>query len=119
MYIQLYQIKKHLNLDESFHDDDEYLVDLEQVAEEVVEKHIDDDFEQLVLSNSGVLPVGITHAMLLFIGNMYANRESVAFVSSNEIPFAYQYLLDQYKNYSTNNTGGAKKVNDTSTTNNG
>ena len=110
MYIQLYQIKKHLNIDDTFHDDDEYLVDLEQVAEEVVEKHIDDDLKQIALSNSGKLPTGLTQAMLLFIGNMYSNRESVAFVSSNEIPYSYQYLLDIYKNYSKNKTGGENKI---------
>jgi uncharacterized phage protein (predicted DNA packaging) len=116
MYIQLYQIKKHLNIDEAYHEDDEYLVDLEQVAEEVVEKHIDDDLKQIASSNSGVLPTGLTHAMLLFIGNMYANRESVAFVNSSEIPFTYQYLLDQYKNYGLNTTGGDQKVTTTTTT---
>ena len=41
MYIQLYQIKKHLNINEDFHDDDEYLMSLEEVAEKVVEANID------------------------------------------------------------------------------
>lgn len=31
-YIQLYQVKKQLNIDEDFKDDDEYLVDLINVA---------------------------------------------------------------------------------------
>ena len=47
MYIQLYQIKKHLNIDEDFHDDDEYLMSLEEVAERVVETNIDTKLAKL------------------------------------------------------------------------
>ena len=102
MFIQLYQIKKHLNIDEDFHLDDEYLVDLSIVAEQVVQKHIDNNLDELCAENDGELPSPLMHAMLLVIGNFYANRESVAFASSSEIPLSYSYLLDLYKNY--NNT---------------
>jgi uncharacterized phage protein (predicted DNA packaging) len=102
MFIQLYQIKKHLNIDEDFHLDDEYLVDLSIVAEQVVQKHIDNNLDELCAENDGELPSPLMHAMLLLIGNFYANRESVAFASSSEIPLSYSYLLDLYKNY--NNT---------------
>lgn len=102
LYLQLYQIKKHLNIDEEFHQDDEYLVDLSVVAQTVIQKHIDNNLEDLCVENGGELPSPLLHAMLLFIGNMYANRESVAFASSSEIPLSYNYLLDLYKNY--NNT---------------
>ena len=44
MYIQLYQVKKHLNIDEDFRDDDEYLMSLVEVAEKVVEKNIDTSY---------------------------------------------------------------------------
>ena len=101
-YLQLYQIKKHLNIDEDFHLDDEYLVDLSIVAEQVVQKHIDNNLDELCAENDGELPSPLMHAMLLLIGNFYANRESVAFASSSEIPLSYSYLLDLYKNY--NNT---------------
>ena len=37
MYITLEQAKKHLILDEDFHDDDEYITDLIAVAEKAVE----------------------------------------------------------------------------------
>lgn len=101
-YLQLYQIKKHLNIDEDFNQDDEYLVDLSVVATQVVQKHIDNNLDELCADNNGELPSPLMHAMLLFIGNMYNNRESVAFASSSEIPLSYTYLLDLYKNY--NNT---------------
>ena len=40
-YLNLDLIKKHLNIDEDFHDDDDYLKILGDVAEQVTERHID------------------------------------------------------------------------------
>lgn len=98
MYIQLYQIKKHLNIDSDFHDDDEYLMQLEQVAEKVVERNIDTDLWKLE-DGEGNIPFPLIEAMLLLIGNFYANRESVAFAQSTNVPFSYQYLIDLYRDY--------------------
>lgn len=47
MYLQLYQIKKHLNIDEDFHDDDEYLASLAEAAEKAVEVQIDRPLDTL------------------------------------------------------------------------
>ena len=102
MFITLDIIKKHLNIDDYYTDDDNYLIGLEHVAEKVVEKHIDKKLSVLCDTN-GDLPTPLVHAMLLFIGNLYQSRESVAFNSSpSEIPLSYSYLLDLYKNYSNN-----------------
>ena len=100
MYIQLYQIKKHLNIDDTFHDDDEYLVDLEIVAEKAIEKHIDNTFDNIVAGEGGSeLPPPLAHAVLLMVGNLYANREPIAFTSNVEIPYTLSYLTDLYRNY--------------------
>lgn len=98
MYLQLYQIKKHLNINDEFHDDDEYLVDLSKVAENVIQKHIDRELADLE-DGEGNLPSPLYHAMLLLIGNYYANRESVSFASAMSLPHAYEYLIALYKNY--------------------
>lgn len=106
MYITVEEIKKHLNIDSYFTDDDEYLESLIEVAEKVVEAHIDCSFNDL-LDDDGNLPVPIIQAMKLFVGNMYQSRESVAFAQANEIPNGYDYLLSLYKDYSKkNNEGG-------------
>lgn len=102
MFITLDRIKKHLNIDSYYTDDDSYLTYLEGVAETVVEKHIDNKLSEL--QTNGELPTPLVHAMLLFIGNLYQSRESVAFNSSPiEIPLSFSYLLDLYKNYSNQN----------------
>lgn len=98
MYIQLYEIKKHLNIDTNFHDDDEYLVSLEEVAEKVVETNIDTKLEELE-DGDGDIPSPLIQAMKLLIANYYANRESVAFAQSSNVPLSYQYLIDLYRNY--------------------
>lgn len=99
MYLDLTKIKKHLNINDDYTADDMYLTDLSEVAERVVETHIDNKLDIIASNNGGTLPAPILHAMLLFIGNMYANRESVAFVSANEIPLSYAYILGLYKCY--------------------
>jgi uncharacterized phage protein (predicted DNA packaging) len=98
MYINLDTIKKHLNINSDFTDDDEYLIGLESVAERVVEKNIDCDLSYYC-NECGELEAPLLHAMLLLIGNYYANRESVAFANSTNVPYSYQYLIDLFRDY--------------------
>lgn len=98
MYLQLYQLKKQLNIDTEFHDDDEYLCDLAMVAENAVQRHIDRPLSEYE-NDEGMLPMPLIQAMLLMVGTFYAKRESIAFAASQEVPLAYEYLLSLYKNY--------------------
>ena len=98
MYLQLYQIKKHLNIDEDFHSDDEYLVELAQAAQNVVEVHLDRPLDSLE-NEEGYIPSSLTQAMLLLIGTRYASRESVSFASNSVLPHSYDYIIALYKNY--------------------
>lgn len=102
MYINLEAAKQHLNIDNFYTADDNYIMNLISVAEKVVEKNLDVKLENIAVK--GVLPSPIIHAMLLFIGNMYASRESIAFASSQAIPYSYQYLIDLYRCYNPNST---------------
>lgn len=98
MYLNLSQIKKHLNIDTDFTDDDEYLMDLASVAENAVQTHIDINLSELE-DEDGTIPMPIIQAMLLFVGTLYAKRESIVFGSATEVPLAYDYLLGLYRNY--------------------
>lgn len=102
MFLELDKIKNHLNIDEFFKDDDNYLLYLSEVAAKVVEKHTDVVLDEIVEENGGELPPPLLHAMLLFIGDMYKSRESNTFSSVNQIPFSYDYILSLYKNYRSN-----------------
>lgn len=98
MYLQLNQVKKHLNIDEDFHSDDEYLVELAQAAQNVVEVHLDRPLNRLE-NEEGYIPSSLTQAMLLLIGTWYASRESVTFASNTVLPHSYDYIIALYKNY--------------------
>ena len=97
MYISLDKCKKHLNIDPDFTEDDNYIMSLIEVAEEIVQRHIGYRFEDILVD--GQLPMALQHAMLLFIGTMYANRESVTFGSASELPLSYNYILQLFENY--------------------
>ena len=97
MYISLEKCKKHLNIDPDFKEDDNYIMSLVEVAEEIVQRHIGHRFEDILVD--GQLPMALQHAMLLLIGQFYANRESVTFGSASELPLSYNYILQLFENY--------------------
>ena len=98
MYIQLDLAKKHLNIEEDFTEDDEYILSLIEVAESAVRVHINEDFASIAEKNGGCLPPPILQAVLLMIGNMYQNREPIG-TKNQALPYNYQYLIDLYRNY--------------------
>lgn len=97
MYITIDEAKKHLNVDDSYKDDDTYIGDLIKVAEDSVAQHLDIALDDLVVD--GVLPSAISHSILLMVGNLYANREPVAYSSVVKVPYTLEYLLGLYKHY--------------------
>ena len=97
MVLSVEQCKKHLNIDPDFKEDDNYIMSLVEVAEEIVQRHIGHRFEDILVD--GQLPMALQHAMLLLIGQFYANRESVTFGSPSELPLSYNYILQLFENY--------------------
>lgn len=98
MYIQLDLAKKHLNIEDDFREDDEYIIQLIEVAESAVRVHINEDFAIIAEKNGGALPPPILQAMMLMIGNLYQNREIIG-SKVHELPYNYQYLIDLFRNY--------------------
>lgn len=98
MYIPLDLAKKHLNIESSFTADDEYILGLIDAAEQAVRVHVNEDLESIAEKNGGCIPTPLFQAMLLMVGNLYQNREIVG-TKTEALPFAYQYLIDLYRNY--------------------
>ena len=96
--LNLKRAKEHLNIEEDFTDDDEYIQSLINVSYDVVNKHINNPIEEVVNEN-GDIPSPLEHAMLLMIGNLYQNREIASFANATRLPYNYEYLLNFYKNY--------------------
>ena len=70
MYITLEDAKKHLIIDDSFTDDDLYILDLITVAEDSVINHLNITSLCELESGAGKIPASVIHAMLLMIGNL-------------------------------------------------
>lgn len=102
-YLTLEEIKKHLNIDSEFTDDDAYIESLGDVAEEIVSRHLNSDLELIAYDNEDKLPAPIKQACLLLIGDFYQNRENNVFTSVTELPHSYEYLLSMYRDYTNNN----------------
>ena len=98
MYIPLELAKKHLNIESSYTEDDEYILAIIDAAEQAVRVHVNEDLDTLAENNGGCIPTPIFQAMLLMIGNLYQNREIVG-AKTQALPYAYQYLIDLYRNY--------------------
>lgn len=99
MYFDLALIKRHLLIDQSFTQDDEYLTYLYEVAEAVVQVYLCANLEDFENDNHDI-PAAIKHAMLLYIGEMYNNREVNAYgVSVTPTTFNFEFLIGLYKNY--------------------
>lgn len=101
MYLTLTEIKKHLNIDAAFTDDDTYLNALAQASEDVVAKYIDYPLSQLE-DGTHKLPQALNFAMLLWIGTIYAVRESVSAVNMSTVPHSLELLCDLYRDYNIN-----------------
>lgn len=100
-YLTLAEVKKHLNIDSAFTDDDTYLTALATAAEDVVSKYIDYPLTQLEDAQRGI-PDALKYAMLLWIGTIYAVRESVATSNMTKMPHSLELLCDLYRDYKLN-----------------
>ena len=98
MYLDLDTVKKHLNLESAYTEDDEYILGLIGVAEAAVQVHVNEPLEEIAAKSGGCVPMPLFQAMLLQIGNLYQNREIVG-AKTTALPFGYQYLIDLYRNY--------------------
>lgn len=98
-YLTLKLIKQHLNMNQDYSEEDDYLEMLGGCVEEVVEKHIDDSLEAISEKNGRKLPLPLIQACLLLLGTYYSNRENIAYNNTIEVPMTFTYLLNLYKNY--------------------
>ena len=100
MYVSLDLIKRHLNIDSTFTEDDEYLTMLEGVAEKTIQRNICCVLKDME-DGEGKIPSPLCQAILLYVGLLYNSREAVAYGGNPvEVPYTFNYLLGLFKNYS-------------------
>ena len=92
--ITLDETKKHLNIDVYYIDDDDYISLLIDVCIVAVKNRINDtSTDDITL----ILP--LKQAILLLVGNLYANREPVAYTSVVIVPYTFDFLIAPYIKY--------------------
>ena len=89
MYLTVEDLKKHLNVDHS--EDDSYITDLIEVAEDYVATYLNAPLTDYVEGEQ--LKPSVKHAIRLCVGTWYANRESVAFATPSVMPDGVHSLL--------------------------
>jgi len=102
-YITLDEIKDHLRIDSGHTDDDRYIEQLIDVAEESVFNYLNAG----VTSNTGStvtiddeqteIPKSLKQAIILLTAHWYLNRNLVSFAQGTEIPYAFKFLLNPYR----------------------
>lgn len=98
MFVTLNIAKKHLNIDDDFKDDDNYIISLIKVAEDAVQKNENIALEELL--EGGELPPSVIHSILLLVGNLYNSREAATYSIVSEVPYSYKYLINLNRNWS-------------------
>ena len=94
-YVTLEALKQHLRVE--YTADDTYLTTLIDVAEASIGNTLGKPLANFV--TDGQLPAPLVHAIKLLCGDLYNNRESVAFAAPHEVPHSLDYLLQPYKIY--------------------
>lgn len=100
MYLSINDVKRHLIIDHS--EDDLYIADLITVAEDAVRRDLNLYSLKDIEDCNGMLPASVMQAMLLLIGTLYANRESVTYGTPHTVPHSYEYLIALARNYINN-----------------
>ena len=95
-YVLLADLKQHLKVEVTA--DDAYLTTLIEVAEVAIGNELGKPLADFVNDNNA-LPTPLIHAIKLLAGDLYNNRESVAFATPHEVPRTLDYLLQPYKVY--------------------
>lgn len=92
-YTTLAELKKHLNIETTFTEDDTYLTTLIDVAEMSIA-----DYCNGGLTDVDPIPVTVKQAALLLAAQLYTTRTVVSFAQGYEIPYSFKFLLNPYKN---------------------
>ena len=100
MFTTLTTAKNHLNIDNDYHADDDYILHLIRVAEDAVAKKLNvKSLSNILNRNTGGLPDSVLHSILLLVGSWYGSRETFSFQSVSKLPHSFDFLCDLNRNY--------------------
>ena len=92
MIATIQELKYNLNIEQTYTEEDAYLLELLEVSEQSVFNYLDKTKEDFT-----VIPSSIKHAIILLASQFYENRTPIAFASSSKIPYSFEFLLAPYR----------------------
>jgi hypothetical protein len=109
MAINIPSLKRQLNIEQSFSNDDAILQQCLDVAVQTTYMYLGNNINISGFYPSGnnvttgytgtTVPISIEHAILMLASHFYVNRNIVAFATPSELPYSYKFLLDWYKDF--------------------
>jgi hypothetical protein len=93
MAININSLKRQLNIELTYTDDDAILQHLLDVTETSVENYCGYN----ALTGYTSLPLPVIQATIMLAAHFYQNRNMVSFSQGYSIPFSFRFLLDPYK----------------------
>lgn len=96
-YLTIDELKKQMNIDPDFNDDNEYLEQVGSAAEDMTEALLDTKLDMLV-AEKGSIPGTVRHAMRMIADYFYAKFRGSS-DTDMEIPAAYFTMLKLYRNF--------------------
>lgn len=97
-YVTISEARKQCEIDADYHDDDKFLLHLIEVSENAVAKQINRPLYACV-TQEGILPPTIKHAVLLTVASLYENRESISPIQLHDVPRSFQWLTSLDRHY--------------------
>lgn len=94
--VKLELLKQHVRADD-FADDDQYLQQLLEAAEEYVQNATHRTSDELLALGNGSLPATLQQAVLMIAGHWYNQREAVSGVQMAEVPYTLQALIKPFR----------------------
>lgn len=92
MYVELEDIKRHLNVD--FNEDDDLITSIIEAAEASVENSIGAPLADIIIN--GELPVALKHVIRIMTANLYEHREGMTYGKIQTVPYTLSHLLAPY-----------------------
>lgn len=100
LYATLDMAKRHLNIEDAFTEDDQYIESLIDVAEERVAAELCMPVEDMAkINRGGNLPATLLHAILLTIGAYYTNREDITTIQTKPLEYGVKHLTQLWRDF--------------------
>lgn len=95
--INIQQLKRQLNIEESYTSDDVILQQYLDVAEVAIQNYL--GVNSLTGYTSTTLPISVEQAVIMYGSHLYLNRNIISYSQGYEIPLTFRFLLDYYKDF--------------------